>query len=133
MKVVLDTNVIASGVFFHSSLVGRVLDFWLQRRFQVYATRDILEEYQTVIRRLSLKKTPVLNLDWPFLLPKLCIIVPEAISSYPISRDPTDHKFLFCAMRAKVNCPVTGDRDLAEIKQPFSFHIISPSKFLELL
>lgn len=42
MIVVLDTNVLVSGIFFHGPPAA-ILDAWVGRRFDVYATPMIME------------------------------------------------------------------------------------------
>ena len=59
MRVVLDTNVLVSGVFF-SGLPRRILEAWRDRRVELVVSLEILEEYRRVGERLS--SLPVLSL-----------------------------------------------------------------------
>ncbi len=52
MRVVLDTNVLASGIFF-GGIPSKIVQSWLDGRFTVYATPLILLEYLRVIDDLS--------------------------------------------------------------------------------
>ena len=133
MKVVLDTNVLVSGIFFEASPAARMIDLWLKGGLQAYATPQILEEYRRVIERFSLLWEPVLEHDWPSLLPKLCSVLPDEENPRRISRDPTDDKFLFCALHARAEYLVSGDRDLTTLSEEFPFKIVSPGEFLRIL
>ena len=52
MRVVLDTNVVVSGVFF-SGQPRRILEAWRDGRLELVASLEILEEYRRVGERLA--------------------------------------------------------------------------------
>jgi putative PIN family toxin of toxin-antitoxin system len=52
MKIVLDTNVLISGIYFSGS-PGRILAAWRSRKIQLCASPEILEEYLNVAERLA--------------------------------------------------------------------------------
>ena len=52
MRVVLDTNVFVSGVFF-SGPPFRILEAWRDGRVQLAITAEILDEYQRVGEELA--------------------------------------------------------------------------------
>ena len=52
MRVVLDTNVLISGVFF-GGVPGRILDAWRDARIQLVLSAQILDEYQRVGQELG--------------------------------------------------------------------------------
>jgi len=54
MKVVIDTNVFISGIFF-SGPPSRILEAWKNRRFEIVLSRQIISEYQRVAEELSSK------------------------------------------------------------------------------
>jgi len=45
-KVVLDTNVLISGIYFRG-LPGKILEAWGTRHFQLLASTEILQEYMS--------------------------------------------------------------------------------------
>ena len=45
MRVVLDTNVLISALFF-AGLPGRILGAWIDERFELLASVEILREYR---------------------------------------------------------------------------------------
>ncbi len=129
MKVVLDTNVLVSGIFF-GGIPGKVVDAWLNERFIAYITPFIYQEYLRTIDEIRLKIRPLINRDWPVLLPELCPMIPDERRPKRISRDRSDDKFVFCAMNAGANFLVTGDKDLKSLERNFGFKIVSPREFL---
>ena len=134
MKVVLDTNVLVSGIFFRGA-PGQIIDHWIHKKFSVYASPAILAEYLRVIEALAPKGNAEIPQRWNSLLPKLCHVLadPDKKQAISFSRDSNDDKFIWCAFRAKVDCLVTGDEDLKVLSGTFPFKIASPREFLRLL
>ena len=58
MRVVLDTNVLMSGLFF-SGLPARILAAWTEGRFELVSSVEILAEYRRVGERLNQKFTSI--------------------------------------------------------------------------
>ena len=54
MRVVLDTNVFISGIFF-SGPPSKILKAWVNQSFQIVLSKKILDEYQRVAKVLSSK------------------------------------------------------------------------------
>ena len=52
MKAVLDTNVLVSATFW-SGPPARVLQAWVDRRFQLVASIEIIEEYREVLTEVG--------------------------------------------------------------------------------
>ena len=133
MKVVLDTNVLISGIFF-GGIPGRIVDAWTNSKFQVYATPQILGEYLRVLDEFF-KKNPAngSRFNWTAILPELCHLIPDIKSKRFFSRDPLDDKFVLCAIRTRSSYIVTGDDDLLVLSLVNKTKIISPRKFMEAL
>ncbi|MDX9980814.1 MAG: putative toxin-antitoxin system toxin component, PIN family [Lentisphaeria bacterium] len=51
MRVVLDTNVFISAVFF-GGVPGKILDMWREGGIELLLSAEILAEYEDVARRL---------------------------------------------------------------------------------
>ena len=54
MRVILDTNVFISGIFF-SGPPSQILKAWANKSFQIVLSQQILDEYQRVAEDLSSK------------------------------------------------------------------------------
>jgi len=131
VKIVLDTNVLVSGIFYRG-IPGKILEAWIEGRLTVSATPLILVEYRRAIEDLG-SKDPALAARWRESLFGGCQILPDEGNPPRICRDPTDDKFLSCARRAKAECLVTGDKDLKVLEGKFPFQILSPREFLKVL
>ena len=134
MKVVLDTNVLISGIYF-GGIPKKILRAWAKgRRFDLYVTTDILEEYLRVIYEIGIRiKRVSLSQTWSQNLPRACNIVPAQIIKSSYSRDPDDDMFVSCAITSKADFLITGDKDLRYLTEDFGFKILSPRQFLNIL
>ena len=127
MKIVLDTNVFVSGIFF-SWATYRILRAWRQGRLEVVYSPAIMLEYRWVLAELS-EEFPNINAE-PFL--DLVTRYGELVHPGPISgvscRDPEDVKFLECLLSSKARFLVTGDKDLLEVRTKAAL-ILTPRQF----
>ena len=133
MKIVLDTNVLISGVFF-GGIPAWILDQWARNQFMVYATPSIMGEYVRVMDEAA-ESPPhqLLSLKWKAMLPEVCHLIPDERRPKRISRDRSDDKFIFCAINSSADFLVTGDRDLTTLPAEYSFKIVFPRQFVNFL
>jgi len=54
MKIVLDTNVLISGIFW-KGVPGEILDYWTSDKIEIVVTEEILKEYIDIIQRMAQK------------------------------------------------------------------------------
>ncbi len=129
MKVILDTNVLISGIFFRG-LPGKIVQAVQTGYLNLVISVAILEEYYAVARELSashpVDAIPVIEqialesdiLDVPFWNEKIC-------------DDPDDDKFLACALAAGVFYIVSGDKALLRVSGYQSLNILTPREFVQ--
>lgn len=129
MKIVIDTNVLISGVFFGGD-PRQVLDAVIDSKIKAYASPDIIEEYQEILEEMIYRKQGHLNKDLlKPLFQKFSIIIPTV--STDICRDPDDNKFLDCAKESKALFIVSGDKDLLVLEHYENTEIITAKEFCE--
>ena len=130
MKVVLDTNVLISGIFF-SGPPYRILKAWQGGLIQLALTGKILEEYRRVAEQLH-RQFPAINLQRIFeLLIINAEIVPDQILPVIICDDPDDDKFIACALTAKCKVIVSGDKHLLKVTTYRGIKVVTPRNFVE--
>jgi putative PIN family toxin of toxin-antitoxin system len=130
MKVVLDTNVLVSGIFW-GGLPEKVLQKAIEDKIDVYATEEILSEYFRIIDKIG-KKDKELCSQWKMLLVQLVKIV-EPIKKIKICRDPKEDMFLECAISCGAKYLISGDDDLLSIKEINKTQIITTKEYLNLV
>ena len=128
MRIVIDTNVVASAIFFG----GRPRDLMeklLLQRFEAYASPDIINEYKETIEELCDRypQRPE-NIPLTTILSSMKMIQPT--THIEVCRDPDDNKFIECAHDAKCLYIVSGDKDLLTLKSYRKIEIVTVSDFL---
>jgi len=130
MKVVVDTNVVISGVFF-GGMPSRVLEAWRDGEFDLVVSPEVLEEYRRVGEELTARFPGV------SLAPFLALLVMNAEIIEPpdlpeqVSRDSDDDKFIACALAANCQTIISGDKDLLEVTGYQGLKVVAPREFLE--
>lgn len=130
MKIILDTNVFVSGIFF----VGppyQILKAWRDGVLKLVVSDEIFEEYQRVGKELGVQ-FPMVDLQ-----PILDMVLEKSqmfhLKSFPesITDDPDDDKFLACALACKSKIIVSGDKHLLKVNGFRGINIIKPREFVD--
>ena len=131
MKVVLDSNVVISGLFF-GGVPGRILEAWHVGRFLLAVSPSILSEYRRVGTILSVRY-PGVDVE-PFIALLAThaevVLAPELLEP-AVSPDPDDDKFLACAMAVGARVVVSGDADLLQVSGWRGIEVIRPRTFVQ--
>lgn len=131
MRVVLDTNVLISGIFFRG-LPGRILEGWSEGRFELVLTPAIYDEYVRTCDRLGAQHK---GLHYRPILASLAghgPLVSDSTHTDPITPDPDDDKFIRCA-HEHAAIVVSGDQHLLGADGWNGVQVLKPRAFLALL
>ena len=92
MRIVVDTNVIASAVYFGGKPYD-LLKLIMEKKVSAIASKEIVDEYEEILARLQ-HKFPKLSKSIPFqeIVGKLTVI--KVSSDIRICRDSEDDKFI---------------------------------------
>ncbi len=129
MRVVLDTNVLVSAIFF-SGPPSRILSAWLEDRIELAVSAEILAEYRGTATRIA-EKFPGVD-----VAPVLDRIALHALLVLPVKlpddacEDREDVKFLACALGAGAQYVVTGDRALLRTSGYQGIEVVTSRRFL---
>lgn len=132
MIVVLDTNIVASATYWRGK-PAHCLEAWAFGKFDLAMSHPILTEYEEVIARLAARypaKTPT---DWLSAIRQAGhLYAPAPLPA--ATADPDDEMFVECAVAARADYVVTGDKaHLLHLKQASGIPILAASDFLRLL
>ena len=129
MRVILDTNVFVSGVFF-AGPPYRILEAWRDGELQLVVSEEILEEYQRVGETLA-EQFPGINLQ-PIidLVTTNAEIFPNQILRGSVCEDPDDDKFIACAIASRCKVIVSGDRHLLKVSGFGGVKVMKPRQFI---
>ena len=130
MKIILDTNVFISGIFF-SGPPSQILKEWQNKRFQIVLSESILSEYKRVADELSYKYPKV---DIAPIIELVTIhgqLIDTGGIDISICEDPDDNKFIECAIAGKCDIIVSGDRHLIKLAGYEGISVLRPREFSE--
>ena len=132
MMIVLDTNVIVSGILRPFSKAALILTSVADGTVQVAYDVRLLSEYRDVLNR------PKFNLAKEDVEAFLTQVEQEGflVSAKPLEihlLDPDDEPFLEVAIAGKVEALVTGNKRHFPKKEYAKVRILSPAEFLDVL
>ena len=133
MKVVFDTNVVASACFWRGAPFD-CLRAWAKRRCEAVVSPAMLAEYHETILELKLQYPAHLFVPWTDLLTEWAILVFPSDRATGATPDPDDEMILECAQAAEADYIVSGDKKHLLVLQQFrGISIVSPADFLRRL
>lgn len=130
-RVVIDTNIIVSGLLF-GGLPLTILTAAIDRRFVSVTTPDLIEELERVLgsKKFGLSNKEIEVLTAP-ISESFEIVVPT-MRLETIKRCPGDNRVLECALEGQCSFIVTGDRrDLLSIESFHRVQIVTARQFVE--
>ena len=135
MRVVLDTNILASGLMLPDSIPGRFVAAWSKVQFDVVSSHGQLAEIGRALAHPKIRR--ILGWDEQQLerfVRRLYVRVevvepdPDAVET---PRDPDDAPILGALVAGEADFLVTGDRDLLALRDRYP--IETPSEFVSRL
>lgn len=130
IKVVLDTNVLISSLFWkgHSR---SIVDLAISNKIKPITSPEILEETEAVLYE-GFPGVPYNRIEE---IIKDILSYSSVISASTITvkglRDIKDTKIIACAISAKAEYIITGDKDLLILKEYKGIKILNPKTFLD--
>jgi putative PIN family toxin of toxin-antitoxin system len=128
MRVVLDTNVLVSGLAYPGSVPGKIVSAWRLGSLDVVLSHHILEEMVRILPRLSkvkLSSAEIRDLADSFIF--LADVIEPGNEFDPNLRDPGDQPVLATLKAAQARYLITGDKDLLALANHYP--IVSPTEF----
>lgn len=130
MKIVVDTNVVVSGVFFGGP-PGAVLEAWRDGSVELVVSLQILEEYRRVGEEIEQRFPGVSMAPFLNLVATHASIVEPVELVEPVTTDPDDDKLFACALAADCRLIVSGDKHVLAASEYRGVDVMKPRAFLE--
>lgn len=137
IKAVLDTNQFVSGFILRKSVPGQVLQAWYEHKYILITSREILKEIERVLhyphisQKYHLAKKDIETMMT--IVEHRSVIILDVPNVNIIKDDPTDNKILGCALAAKADYIVSGDRHLLDLRKYKDISIVTAREFLEII
>jgi putative PIN family toxin of toxin-antitoxin system len=130
VKIVLDTNVLVSGIFF-SGPPYEILKAWRGGKIHLVISTEILKEYQRLADELA-QQFPGVDVSG---IMDLLMVEAEIAHALPLPKpvcsDPEDDKFLACAVASAAKYLITGDKQLLRVSRYGNVEIVNPRRFVD--
>jgi putative PIN family toxin of toxin-antitoxin system len=135
MKVVLDTNILASGAISATGTLSSIVDAWRSGRFRVIVSAPILAELERTFQKPYFRRslTDTQSSRFLNLLRKRATVSPITASVHGIATHSKDDVIVATAVSAKADYLITGDGKLQHLGMYKGVAILSPRRFVETL
>lgn len=135
MRVVIDTNIVLSGLIKPDSVPGQVLRAWRDGEFRLVLSEYLIDEIASTLARTKMRAVvawPPAQIDRFVLeLRAFADIVEPAQLDFEYPRDPDDIPVLATLIASRADVLVTGDRDLLALRDQYP--IETPAEFVRRL
>lgn len=130
MKVVLDTNVFVSGIFWKGDSY-KVLDMWRHNNLTLVTSELIIQEFIEVLNDFKIELPSGVIGEWVNLIRTNSILV-DPHEHFDISIHKDDNKFIDAAVASSADYIITQDNHLLRIREFKSIKIIKPEEALKI-
>ena len=137
LKVVLDANIFVSALINPHGKPAQILDYVFENRIRLFISLPIVEELERVLSYPKLANRHRLEgeelKEFVSYLLSITSLVKEEPVIEAILDDPSDNKYLSCAINAKADFIVSGDVHLLNLGEYGGTQIITPAQLLEIM
>jgi putative PIN family toxin of toxin-antitoxin system len=136
MRVVLDTNVIVSGVLSSLGASNTILQAWRSGRFQLITSAPLLSELEDVLARPHITRRSGFSPAEAAALVQAIgdtAIVVSPTEHITLVRDPDDNRLLEAAGAVEAEYLVSGDKEVLDINEYGSTQVVTPARFVAIL
>jgi putative PIN family toxin of toxin-antitoxin system len=136
MRLVLDTNVVASGLLWDGR-PAQLIDAAQTGDVELFTSRVLLAELTRILRRakfaraIAASSTSVEDLILGFA-ELVTLVIPAPIPP-TVLEDPDDDHVLACATASNSELIVSGDRDLLTLKTFRNIPIVTPAEAVRIV
>ncbi len=135
MKVVIDTNILLSGLMLPNSEPGRIVQAWHDNRFELVLSQFQLDEigrvlaYPKIRGRVKWGEPEIARFLKQLFMRSVYLGEIDAVAEVPA--DANDNLILSAYVIARAEYLVTGDKGILELRG--EYNILSAGEFVALL
>ncbi len=129
-RVVLDTNVLLSGILFGGTF-GEIIELWRRNAFVLIISPETLAELIGKLRYKFSLPSKIVS-EWQELISERSVhVAPDYVTK--VCPDAEDNKFIDVALTGRAEYLVTGGKNLLSLNSYRQFKILKPKEFLLLM
>jgi len=129
-KVTLDTNILISALGWRGN-PHRILQKVINKEIELFVSHEQFEELARVLDYPKFEFTEGQKARFEALISGIANFIEPTTKLDVIKEDPSDNMLLECALVAKVNFIITGDRHLLSLRKLGRTRIVKASEFLK--
>ena len=133
MRLILDTNVFVSGIFWEGNFCSQLIDKWKNKEIELLSSLEIVEELVKTLRNFKISIPQSMIEEWKNLILNNSILIQPSTKIDVIKEDPEDNKFLEAAVDGKADFIISQDKHLLNLKEYHGIKILKPEEALNLI
>ena len=133
MRVVVDTNILLSGLMKPDGIPGKIVRAWQNHQFELVLSRFQLDEigrtlaYPKIQKRLPWGEEQTARFLQQLFLRSVWLGEIETVATVPA--DANDNLILSAYLLGEAECLVTGDKGLLDLREQYA--VVTASDFVE--
>jgi putative PIN family toxin of toxin-antitoxin system len=131
MKVVIDTNVFISGIFWKGE-PHKVLEHWKQGKITIITSEETLSELKRVMDDFKIQLPEEMIRGWLNLILRNAILVKPKEKIDAVKDDHKDNMFVEAAISANAEYIISKDKHLLKLYSYKGIKMIKPEEFNKL-
>ena len=132
IRVVLDTNIFISGIFWEGNYCSQIIDAWRAGSITLISSLEMVQELVETLRDFRIAMPEEMIETWrKMIIENAVLVVPT--QKIEIVADPDDNKFFEAAIAGKAQYLVSQDKAVLKIGEYRQIKTITPTDFLKIL
>jgi putative PIN family toxin of toxin-antitoxin system len=133
MRIVLDTNVFISGIFWEGNFCSQIIDKWRKGVFQLVSSPTLVEELVETLRSFKISMPEEMIQEWKNLIIETSIMVNPIVAVRAVKDDSEDDKFIEAAVYGEADFIISQDKHLLKLKEYNKIKILKPDEAVLIL
>ncbi len=132
LRVVLDTNIFISGIFWEGNYCSQIIDAWRRSKIKLVSSIEMVQELVETMRDFKIEMPTEMIEEWRKMIIENSIVVVPTEKMDIVKNDPSDNKFFEAAVIGKVEYIVSQDKKhVLAIKEFRGVKTIHPENFVK--
>ena len=128
MRVVLDTNIFISGIFWRGSSNNVIIN-WKEGKFTLITSLEAVSEIIKVLKDFKIKLSDDMIKEWVDMIVRNSIIVEPKEKIAIVKDDAKDNIFIETAVAGNADYIISQDNHLLKLREFRGIRIITPEEF----
>ena len=133
-RIILDTNVFISGIFWEGNYCSQIIAAWKAGRFTLVTSLEIVKELVDTLREFKIEMPAEIIEGWRTMIVENSTIVLPLQKLDLVKDDPKDNKFFEAALAGEAQYLVSQDKkQVLKIQEFRGIRTVTPEKFCTIL